>query len=106
MKRGEIYMNKYNKPLDRAYFERKKDPKYNDMERLTKCCNQSQHYKTMMKNNKEDWKLIEDYIERNLYAHSNTKSMTPIFCNECGRFKHYLSEIDVNQTLGYKKDGD
>ena len=96
-------MAKYNKPIDRAYFEKKKNPKYDDDEKMTKCCNQSKYHKTMMKGNKEDWLLIEDYIERNLYEYPNTISITPIFCDECGRFKEYKSVIDVNQTTGYRK---
>ena len=91
-------MAKYNKPIDRAYFEKKKNPKYDDDEKMTKCCNQSKYHKTMMKGNKEDWLLIEDYIERNLYEYPNTISITPIFCDECGRFKQYVSKINLEKT--------
>tara|TARA_B100001778_G_C18403940_1_gene545507 strand:- start:111 stop:410 length:300 start_codon:yes stop_codon:yes gene_type:complete len=96
-------VSKYNKPIDRAYFEKRKNPKYDDGDKLTKCCNQSKYYNSMMKGNKEDWKLIEDYIEGKLNDYSNTISITPIFCDVCGRFREYKSIIDVNQTLGYRK---
>ena len=56
----KIQVSKYNKPLDRAYFEKKKNPKYDDGDKLTKCCKKSKYQDTMMKGNKEDWKLIED----------------------------------------------
>ena len=91
-------MAKYNKPIDRAYFEKKKNPKYDDDEKMTKCCNQSKYHETMMKGNKKDWLLIEDYIERNLYEYPNTISITPIFCDECGRFKQYVSKINLEKT--------
>tara|TARA_R100000742_G_C4160100_1_gene2032 strand:+ start:70 stop:366 length:297 start_codon:yes stop_codon:yes gene_type:complete len=94
---------KYNKPLDRAYFEKKKNPKYDDKDKVTKCCGQSRYQNSMMKGNKKDWELIEDYIERRLHEYSSTISITPIFCDKCKRFIEYKSEIDVNQTLGYKE---
>ena len=90
-------MAKKDKVLDRAYFEKKKNPKYDDQEAYTKCCNQLKERDHMMKGNKEDWLLIEDYIERNLYEYPNTISITPIFCDECGRFKEYKSEINLEK---------
>jgi|TARA_R100001015_G_C4464997_1_gene50595 hypothetical protein len=89
--------------IDRAYFEKKKNPKYDDSENKTKCCGESKNHTSMMKGNKEDWKLIEGYIEQKLRDYSSTISIEPIFCDECGRFKQYISEIDVNQTSGYKE---
>ena len=93
----KIQVSKYNKPIDRAYFEKKKNPKYDDGDKLTKCCKKSKYQDTMMKGNKEDWKLIEDYIERKLYEYPDTVSITPIFCDECGRFKEYVSEINLEK---------
>ena len=29
--------------------------------------------------------------------------LEPIFCKVCGRFERYLTEIDVDQTLGYRR---
>jgi len=88
---------KYNKPLDRAYFEKKKNPKYNDDDKVTKCCGQSKYQDGMKKGNKEDWKLIEDRIEQILHDYPNTISVTPIFCDECGRFKEYKSTINLEK---------
>ena len=55
-----------------------------------------------MRNNDEDWQLIEEYIEEKLSEYPNTISITPIFCDACDRFLEYKAEIDVNQTLGYR----
>ena len=90
-------MSKYNKPLDRAYFEKRKNPKYDDKDKVTECCGQSRYQDSMMKGNKKDWELIEEYIERKLYEYSNTVSITPIFCDECGRFKEYISKINLEK---------
>ena len=94
----KIQVSKYDKALDRAYFEKKKNPKYDDDEKLTKCCSQSKYQKGMMKGNKEDWKLIEGYIEAKLYEYPDTVSIKPIFCDECGRFKEYISKINLEKT--------
>ena len=96
-------MTSYNKPLDRTYFEKKKNPKYDDQEAYTKCCNQLKDSNHMMKDNKEDWRLIEEHIEEHLRTYSNVISVTPIFCKDCGRFIKYLTDIDVDQTLGYRR---
>jgi len=96
-------VSKKPKKLDRAYFEKRKNPKYDDKDKVTECCGQSRYQDSMMKGNKKDWKLIEDYIERRLHEYSSTISITPIFCDKCKRFIEYKSEIDVNQTLGYKE---
>ncbi len=96
-------MAKKDKVLNRAYFEKKKNPKYDDQEAYTKCCNQIKERDHMMKGNKEDWKLIEDHIEEHLRMYSSVKSVTPVFCKVCGRFERYLIEIDVDQTLGYRR---
>ena len=90
-------VSKKNKKLDRAYFEKKKNPKYDDQEAYTKCCNQLKEGDHMMKGNKEDWKLIEGYIEKKLYEYPDTVSIKPIFCDECGRFKEYISEINLEK---------
>ena len=95
-------MSSGNKPLDKAYFERKKNPKYSKEEKLTECCKQNRYHNHMMRNNDEDWKLIEEYIEDKLSEYPNTISITPIFCDVCDRFLEYKAEIDVNQTLGYR----
>ena len=96
-------MSKYNKPIDRAYFEKKKNPKYDDKNTLTECCGEPKDRDGLMKGNEDDWRLIEDHIEEHLRMYSSTKSVEPIFCKECGRFQQYLCEQDVDQTLGYRK---
>ena len=73
------------------------NPKYNDDDKVTKCCGQSKYQDGMKKGNKEDWKLIEDKIEQILHDYPNTISVTPIFCDECGRFKEYKSAIDLEK---------
>ena len=87
--------------LDRAYFEKKKNPDA-DENMYTKCCNE---YKEggMFEGNKDDWELIETHIEKHLIDYPNVKSVEAKFCKECGRFLQYLCEIDVDQTLGYRK---
>ena len=95
-------MAKGNKPLNRDYFKKKANPKYNKKgPQLTKCCGEDIDRDGMNVKNKEDWELIEDYIERNLIEHSSTISITPVSCKTCGRFVEYLSAVDVNKTLGY-----
>ena len=96
-------MSKKPKKLDRAYFEKKKNPKYDDKNTLTECCGEPKDRDGLMKGNEDDWRLIEDHIEEHLRMYSSTKSVEPIFCKECGRFKQYLCEQDVDQTLGYRK---
>lgn len=92
--------------LDRAYFEKKKNPNYDDLDAVTKCCGEPKTKTGLMKGNKQDWKLIENYIEEHLRRYSSTLSVEPIFCKECGRFQEYLCEQDVDQTLGYRKKND
>ena len=89
--------------LDRAYFEKKKNPKYDDKDALTICCGESKNHVGLRKGNKDDWRLIENHIEEHLRMYSNVKSVEPEFCKECGRFLQYLCELDIDQTLGYRK---
>jgi len=96
-------VSKKPKKLDRAYFEKKKNPKYDDKNTLTECCGEPKDRDGLMKGNEDDWRLIEDHIEEHLRMYSSTKSVEPIFCKECGRFQQYLCEQDVDQTLGYRK---
>ena len=96
-------MSKKPKKLDRAYFEKKKNPKYDDKNTLTECCGEPKDRDGLMKGNEDDWRLIEDHIEEHLRMYSSTVSVEPIFCKECGRFQQYLCEQDVDQTLGYRK---
>ena len=96
-------MGRRSNKLDRAYFEKKKNPKYDDNDALTICCGESKNDDGLRKGNKNDWRLIEEHIEEHLRMYPNVKSVEPKFCEECGRFLKYLCEIDVDQTLGYRK---
>jgi len=96
-------MGRRPRKLDRAYFEKKKNPKYDDQNAIMKCCGEPKDRDGMMKGNKHDWSLIEDHIEEHLRMYSNVINVEPIFCNECGRFLEYLCEQDVDKTLGYRK---
>ena len=59
-------------PLDRGYFRYKDNPKKKDEKEVTECCGQDREQDILNANDKEDWLLIEDYIERN----SNRKDVT------------------------------
>ena len=99
-------MGRRPKKLTRAYFEKKKNPKYDDKDAVTECCGEPTTQDGMRKGNKRDWELIEQHIEEHLRVYSSTISVEPIFCEVCGRFKQYLCEQDVNQTSGYRKKND
>ena len=87
--------------LDRAYFEKKKDPKYDDQDAYTECCNELKTGDHMMKGNKADWKLIENHIEEHLREYTKHISVTPVSCEECGILLEYVTEIDIDKTLGF-----
>jgi len=88
-----------NKPLDRNYFRYKDNPKKKNEKQITECCDQDTEHDMLNANNKEDWLLIEDYIERNLREYPSTESITPIVCKECGRLKEYISKLKFNRKL-------
>ena len=96
-------MGRRTNKLDRAYFEKKKNPKYDDKNAIMECCGEPKDRDGLRKGNKHDWKLIEEHIEEHLRMYSSVKNVEPKFCTECGRFLEYLCEIDVDQTLGYRK---
>ena len=90
---------KGNMPLDRGYFRYKDNPKKKDEKEITDCCGQDREQDILNANDKEDWLLIEDYIERNLREYSSTESITPIVCKECGRLEEYISKLKFNRKL-------
>ncbi len=47
-------MSRKPKKLDRAYFEKKKNPKYDDKHALTECCGEPKDRDCLMKGNKDD----------------------------------------------------
>ena len=80
-----------NKPLDRAYFKKKANPRAKKGPQLTECCKQDVDRKVLNKNNKNDWELIEDHCEEVLRINSGTESITPMCCEVCGRLIRYSS---------------
>jgi hypothetical protein len=82
-----------NKPLDRAYFKKKANPKAKKGPQLTECCNQDVDRHILNENNKDDLELIEDYCERALLTYSNVESITPMCCEDCGRLIQYISTL-------------
>ena len=98
----ELKLRTFGKPLDRDYFKYKDNPRKRKT-RLTSCCGKDEDHKGLNVNNKEDWKLIEEYIEDNLADHSSTETITPISCKVCGRFLRYQSTL--NDTAWEKGHG-
>ena len=57
-------------------------------------------------NYSEDWKLIENHIERHLTEYSKHISVTPVSCEQCGILLEYVTEIDIDKTLGFYEKAD
>ena len=90
---------KGNKPLDRDYFRQKERPDLEGESHRTICCDESVDRDVLNVNNEEDWKLIENHIERHLTTYSNTEKITPIVCKECGRLQEYQSVLKLDRKL-------
>jgi len=60
-------VSKYNKPLDRNYFKKKKDPKWDAKKKITKCCGQDIDHEVLNVFKKDDWELIEEHIRQHLH---------------------------------------
>ena len=87
-------LNKYaNKPLDRDYFKQKENPNWNKKPKLTKCCGQDTDHEVLNVNNKEEWEMIEEYVQSNLTEYSSTESITVVACENCGRLLEYKSVL-------------
>jgi len=78
--------------LDREYFKEKKTGK-KPKGRYTICCGQERGRDLLNKNNKADWVLIEQHCEDHLTQYSNTETIEPICCKECGRLIKYITTI-------------
>ena len=95
-----------NKPLDRDYFKRKANRKIKKGPQLTKCCGQDKDSDNLNVNYSEDWKLIENHIERHLREYTKHISVTPVSCEQCGILLEYVTEIDIDKTLGFYEKAD
>ena len=84
---------KRNKPLDRAYFKKKANPRAKKGPQLTECCKQDVDRNLLNKNNKDDWELIEDHCEEALRMNSGTETITPMCCKVCGRLIRYIPKL-------------
>tara|TARA_B100001248_G_C27267259_1_gene401324 strand:+ start:373 stop:672 length:300 start_codon:yes stop_codon:yes gene_type:complete len=87
---------KYNKPMDRDYFKKKKDPKWDAKKKLTECCEQDVDHEVLNVFKKDDWEQIEEHIRQQLHDYSNTETITPISCETCGRLLEYSSTLNEN----------
>ena len=94
-------MAKKNQPLDREYFKRRTNHNILQGPRITKCCGQDKDYDNLNVRNSEDWKLIENHIERHLREYTKHISVTPVSCEQCGILLEYVTEIDIDKTLGF-----
>ena len=88
-----------NKPLNRNYFKYKDRPKPTDEKEITDCCGQKKEQDGLNVNNKEDWKLIEEHIERNLREYTGEESITPVSCKKCGRLQEYIVNLKLDRKL-------
>ena len=52
-------MGKYNKPMDRDYFKRKRNPDWDAKKKLTECCEQPIDHEVLNVFKKSDWDQIE-----------------------------------------------
>jgi len=84
---------KLHTPLDRDYFKYKDNPRKRKT-RLTSCCGLDEDRVGMNVNNKEDWKLIEEYIQDSLTDSPSTETISPVSCKVCGRFLRYQSTLN------------
>ena len=88
-------MSKYNKPMDRDYFKRKKNPDWDAKKKLTECCEQPIDHEVLNVFKKSDWKQIEEHIRQQLHDYPNTETITPVSCEVCGRLLEY--ECTLNE---------
>ena len=71
-------MSKHNKPLDRDYFKRKKNPDWDAKQKLTECCEQPIDHEVLNVFKKSDWEQIEEHVRQQLYDYPNTETITPL----------------------------
>jgi len=84
--------------MDRNYFKYKQTGKKTT--RYTKCCKLDKDRNHLNKNNPEDWKLIEEYCERQLTDYPSTETIEPICCKKCGRLLKYVSTLNSKAYYG------
>ena len=60
-------MSKYNKPMDRDYFKKKKNPDWDAKKKLTECCQQDIDHEVLNVFKKDDWEQIEEHIRQQLH---------------------------------------
>ena len=89
-------MSKYNRPINRDYFKLKEDPNALKNDKYMKCCGSEKDHEVLNVKKKRDWKLIEEYIERELFEHKNTETVTPVSCKKCGRLLEYICTLNEN----------
>ena len=65
----------------------------NKKPKLTKCCGQDTDHEVLNVNNKEEWEMIEEYVQSNLTEYSSTESITVVACETCGRLLEYKSVL-------------
>ena len=95
-------MSDYNKPIDRDYFKKKENPKWNAEKKVTPCCEQPIDEDFLFVNNKEHWEMIEEHIRQYLHDYSKTESVTPVSCEVCHRLLEYTTTLSENaHTPGY-----
>ncbi|MBT4207181.1 hypothetical protein HOE22_02425 [Candidatus Woesearchaeota archaeon] len=86
--------------MDRNYFKSKENPDAELYAFRTKCCDESVEQHTLNKNVPEEWEQVENHCERVLNQYSNFESITPIFCDECGRLLEYQVVLYNKKTWG------
>ena len=87
-------MGKYNKPIDRDYFKKKKNPNWDAKKRFTECCNQPIDHEVLNVFKKSDWKQIEEHIRQQLHDYPHTESIVPESCKVCGRLLGYKTKLN------------
>ena len=85
---------KYNKPLDRDYFKKKDNPKWDAKVKLTECCEQPIDHEVLNVFKEKDWELIEEHVRKQLHDYSDTETITPISCEVCGRLLEYKATLN------------
>ena len=93
---------KFNKPLDRDYYKKKDNPKWNAVQKLTPCCEQPVDHDFLFVNKKGDWEMIEEHIRQYLHDYPNTETVTPVSCEVCYRLLEYSCTLNEKAyTPGY-----
>ena len=73
-------MGKYNKPMDRDYFKKKDNPKWDAKRKLTECCEQPIDHEVLNVFKKDDWEQIEEHVRQQLHDYSHAETITAKSC--------------------------